>query len=296
MAYNHISETGAKQLLASLGANYAKCSIDELLYHYLTAQGYVQKTLPEKLSAWAKVNNVPVTQARNSILTKPPFVVPDAPTGVTATAGNAQASVSFTAPVNTGSGPITGYKVVSSPGGIEVTGASSPIIVTGLTNGVAYTFSVAAQNSGGYGAFSAASNSVTPTSTIEYVTNGDFSVDSGWTKKNGWTIDTVAGKANRAAQVSTTSINQILTTPMPANGTYTYKYLPNTPEAASFVRLQFLTSGYVSYSYTPYVATDDVEVTGTITPTSDITEVRIHCQGNGSDPVSCSIDYISIIG
>jgi hypothetical protein len=34
--------------------------------------------------------------------------------------------------------------VTSSPGGLTVNGASSPITVTGLTNGTAYTFTVAA--------------------------------------------------------------------------------------------------------------------------------------------------------
>lgn len=87
---------------------------------------------------------------------------PGAPTIGTATAGNAQASVTFTAPGSTGGGPITGYRVTSTPGGITATGAGSPITVTGLTNGVAYTFTVAAQNAGGFGPESAASNSVTP--------------------------------------------------------------------------------------------------------------------------------------
>jgi len=88
---------------------------------------------------------------------------PGAPTSVTATAGNAQASVAFTAPASNGGSTITSYTVTSSPGGITASGASSPITVTGLTNGTAYTFTVAATNTQGTGASSAASNSVTPT-------------------------------------------------------------------------------------------------------------------------------------
>ena len=88
--------------------------------------------------------------------------VPGAPTSVVATAGSTSASVAFTAPASNGGAAISGYTVTSSPGGLTGTGASSPISVTGLTNGVAYTFSVTATNSAGTGSASVASNSVTP--------------------------------------------------------------------------------------------------------------------------------------
>ncbi len=88
--------------------------------------------------------------------------VPGAPTIGTATAGDQQASVTFTAPTDTGSAPITGYEVTVQPGGTKVSGTASPITVPGLTNGQAYTFTVAAKNSAGTGAASSPSNSVTP--------------------------------------------------------------------------------------------------------------------------------------
>jgi hypothetical protein len=96
--------------------------------------------------------------------------VPDAPTIGTATSGNASASVAFTAPANNGGTAITGYTVTSSPGGITANGASSPINVTGLTNGTAYTFTVHATNGVGNSAESAASNSVTPSAPASFAT------------------------------------------------------------------------------------------------------------------------------
>jgi hypothetical protein len=93
--------------------------------------------------------------------------VPGAPTIGTATAGNAQAAVSFTAPAVTGGPAITSYTATSSPGGITGSAASSPITVSGLTNGTAYTFTVTATNSIGTGTASAASNSVTPTAVVQ---------------------------------------------------------------------------------------------------------------------------------
>ncbi|MBV5342835.1 fibronectin type III domain-containing protein, partial [bacterium] len=62
----------------------------------------------------------------------------------------------------TGASAISGYTVTSNPGGLTATGASSPLVVTGLTNGTAYTFTVTATNTQGTGAASTASNSITP--------------------------------------------------------------------------------------------------------------------------------------
>lgn len=104
-------------------------------------------------------------QATNQIkqgLWQTPGVVPGAPTIGTATAGNNSATVAFTAPADNGGFAVTGYTATSSPGGITGTGASSPVTVTGLTNGTPYTFTVTATNYVGTGAASAASNSVTP--------------------------------------------------------------------------------------------------------------------------------------
>ena len=95
-----------------------------------------------------------------------PLKNPDAPTIGTATKGDTSASITFTAPANTGGGAITGYTVVSTPGSVIGTGASSPVTVSGLTNGTAYTFAVWALNTYGPGPFSAASGSVTPAAAI----------------------------------------------------------------------------------------------------------------------------------
>ncbi|WP_217561768.1 S-layer homology domain-containing protein [Paenibacillus sp. GbtcB18] len=89
------------------------------------------------------------------------YTTPSEPTNVTATAGNGQAVVSFTAPSDGGTA-ITGYEVTASPGDKVVSGTASPITVTGLTNGTAYTFTVKALNAAGESAASAPSNSVTP--------------------------------------------------------------------------------------------------------------------------------------
>ena len=93
---------------------------------------------------------------------------PGAPTGVTATAGNGSANVSWIAPSSGGSA-ITGYTVTPYIGSnaqtpVTVTGnpPATNTTVNGLTNGTTYTFTVTAANAIGTGPASAASNAVTP--------------------------------------------------------------------------------------------------------------------------------------
>jgi hypothetical protein len=87
--------------------------------------------------------------------------VPDAPTSVSAVPSNARAIVSFTPPTNNGGLEITNYTVTSSPDGITATGSSSPIIVSGLTIGTEYTFTVTATNFVGTSSVSSPSAPVT---------------------------------------------------------------------------------------------------------------------------------------
>lgn len=112
---------------------------------------------------------------------------PGAPTSVSATAGDTEATITFTAPTFTGVPPgITGYRAISNPGGFTATGASSPLTVTGLTNGTSYTFAVQATNGVQYGAIGT-SGSVTPALPIAVFGGGS---DSSGTYVN--TIDYVS--------------------------------------------------------------------------------------------------------
>src|SRR5262249_19403123 len=86
---------------------------------------------------------------------------PGAPTDAAAAAGDGQVTVSFTAPA-TGGAPVTSYTVTGSPGGQTASAVASPIVVTGLTNGTTYTFTVTATNVAGTGPPSAPSNPITP--------------------------------------------------------------------------------------------------------------------------------------
>lgn len=88
--------------------------------------------------------------------------VPGAPTITSTTHGDRQATVHFDSPTSSGSSPITSYKLVSHPEGVEASGTTTPITVTGLSNGTSYVFTVVAVNTYGSSSASAPSTAVVP--------------------------------------------------------------------------------------------------------------------------------------
>jgi hypothetical protein len=94
---------------------------------------------------------------------------PSAPSGVKATAGSARATVTWTAPTQTGASAVTGYRVRRYAGtGTTVQATTTAaatartFTATGLVNGRGYSFDVTAINGSGPGVVSSRSNVVTP--------------------------------------------------------------------------------------------------------------------------------------
>ena len=103
----------------------------------------------------------PPSAASNPVTT---LAVPDPPSDVTAVAGDASASLSWTAPADQGGGPVLSYRVEADPGTLEVVVAApeTTAVVPGLDNGTTYTFTVTATNAVGDSPPSQPSNAVTP--------------------------------------------------------------------------------------------------------------------------------------
>ena len=87
----------------------------------------------------------------------------DPPTNVVAYGQDSQAIVQWNVPAFDGDSSITGYEVTSNPSGLTCTTTTTSCIITGLSNGTSYTFTVTAENAAGLSDSSTASNQVTPT-------------------------------------------------------------------------------------------------------------------------------------
>ncbi|MEG0448686.1 MAG: S-layer homology domain-containing protein [Lysinibacillus sp.] len=167
--------------------------------------------------------------------------VPGTPVIGSATAGEGQAIVDFTAPTSDGGSPVTGYKVKVYKGGLEqaslnTTGTTSPIKVTGLTNGTAYTFKVVATNAVGDSAESAASNAVTPVTKPDAPTNvsataGDNQAtvnftaptSNGGSAITGYEVKVYKGGVEQTALNTTGTTSPITVTGLTNGTAYTFK-------------------------------------------------------------------------
>ncbi len=143
-----------KQDPATLSPN---CTITGLT----NGTSYTFTVIAQNGGAFGKKDSPPSTVS-NSVI---PMGPPGPATGVTATAGNQSATVTWVAPKNTGGSPVTGYTVATTGGlsACTTSGDTTTCQATQLTNGTSYAFIVTTITANGSSA-STASNSVIPNS------------------------------------------------------------------------------------------------------------------------------------
>lgn len=134
-------------------------------------------------SAWGQVTNGRPARAGSATVLTPDL--PSPPTQVSATSGNGRATVSWSGAVDHGS-PITAYTVTAVPGGVtSTTAGATNAVVSGLTNGTSYTFSVTATNGAGTGTASPPSPVVVPTQPFSDVPpSSQFAGEIDWLTQN----------------------------------------------------------------------------------------------------------------
>ena len=157
-------------------------------------------------------------------------VIADTPTSVVGTDvgtsrafNNGAVSVAFTAPSYTGTSSITSYTVTASTGQ-TASGATSPIVVTGIATGATPTFTVTATNTGGTSLSSSASSAVTVTTVPAAPTVGTASVTNSTTVSLPFTAGATGGKTISSYSVVTSPSISVsvsgTTSPLSVTGSY----------------------------------------------------------------------------
>ena len=114
-----------------------------------------------------------------------PYGTPAAPTGVTAVAASASATVTWHAVADAGGSTISDYVVTAVPGGIQCVSTTTSCSVSGLTNGVRYAFTVVARTAANTTSTPTTSGAVTPVGVSSapvwvQVTPGNAQVTVNW--------------------------------------------------------------------------------------------------------------------
>ena len=115
---------------------------------------YTDSSLSNGQTYWYEVSAVNAVGegAMTSSISATPYTVPNAPTGLTAIANDSQVTLNWTAPSFNGGRAIDYYVIYQDGVALLNNPSRLTTIITGLTNGQSYSFTVAAHNIAGIGA------------------------------------------------------------------------------------------------------------------------------------------------
>ena len=220
-----------------------------------------------------------------------PDTLPDVPAAPSLTFGDEQISIAWTAPYNEGSA-ITSYLLQSSDGVRIDVGNITDYTWTGLTNGTAYTFQVAAVNAAGNTVFGPASAPETPAREPDAPnapssTRGSTLVDLSWSEPalNGAPI--LEYEVRMSPSGTTTSVG--------ASTSYTWASLPNGVSVTFQIRGRNK-AGWSPWSaasvpVTPCGAPDPIGAPGAVRGDQQAT-----VSWSSPNPQGCRIDQYEVLG
>ena len=134
-------------------ATFSKSGLDSVMTPNLDPGEIFKEPGPLLLAMMEDMRNKPPAGLATGL--------PESPRNVQAFIGDSSALISFDPPVNIRTAQVTEYVVKNLKTGVEKKATSSPVVITGLKNGLSYSFTVVAKNSLGIST-AATSKAITP--------------------------------------------------------------------------------------------------------------------------------------
>lgn len=134
-------------------ATFSKSGLDSVMTPNLDPGEIFKEPGPLLLAMMEDMRNKPPAGIATGL--------PESPRNVQAFIGDSSALISFDPPVNIRTAQVTEYVVKNLKTGVEKKATSSPVVITGLKNGLSYSFTVVAKNSLGIST-AATSKAITP--------------------------------------------------------------------------------------------------------------------------------------
>lgn len=259
-----ITPASATMLIGrNVDGNFVSGYIDDLRITVGNNRGYTGSTITVPVAAF------------------PDLGPPPAPTSLTASAGNAQISLAWTAPASNGGSAITGYTVEYTPSGgsaqtVSTGSTSTSYTLTGLTNGTAYTVKVAAANAVGTGAYSAGASG-TPNNALLAISGSDT---ANWTG-----FGTASSKFSRFSAVGESACDAFYGFTFEALGNATFRAVgtinDQSGDADNSVSIQIWNSAMSSVVSTLYSSNGSFNVSASISSGQKV-RFRKSCWSSGT--------------
>lgn len=207
----------------------------------------------------------------------PVIVAPSPPQSISAIAGNGTIAISFIPPISDGGASISNYTVRCNAGAVIASNISSPILLSGLTNGAAYSCTVTASNSAG---------DSLPSALVSAIPQGQLALSGVFSRKTHGS----AGPFDLTIDLTKQISGPVTVEPRSIGGGHNIVFQFNQP-VTSLGTLAVVDGQGATVSFTPTISGNEIAIT--LTGSLNGKRVAININGvNGVGVAAASLGFL----